>query len=200
MPLQNRVDPRSQLHAVSHRGTLMGNRGILHDDRQQITRNHGHQAWVTCLLDFRSRHRDPMPKREYTALFFLDEVTAFAAGHRPCGQCQHARYTDFVTAWQSVHGPKPDDEALPKWIDRRLHAARIQRGHQVTYQAKTADLPDGTMILTADGPALWWQQKAYPWAFTGYTDPVPTAPIVTVLTPAPVVAVFRSGFVPRTAL
>ena len=199
-PLQNRVDPQGRLHAVAEKGGMMGNRGILHDAAGRIRRTYAHQAWVTCLLNFRGRHRAPMPPGRYTSLFFLDEATAFSAGHRPCGECQRARYRAFATVWQAVHGPKPRDTPLPRWIDKALHAARIARGRQVTHVAEATALPDGAMVITGGRPALKWDGAFHPWAFSGYGAPMACHGAVPVLTPAPVVAVFAAGFRPRTAL
>lgn len=200
-PLQNRVDPFGTLHAVPARGMLMGNRGILHGADGRIQKPFAHRTWVTCLLSFKGRARDPMPDGRYTALFFLDEATAFAAGHRPCGECRHARYREFTQAWLEVFGAKPVDRALPAWIDAALHAARIDHRRKVTYPANPAALPDGTMIAMDDQPFLLSQGRAHPWRFDGYGPPRAALPSrVAVLTPAPIVSLFAAGFRPHTAL
>ncbi|MBT4289856.1 MAG: hypothetical protein HOD92_21225 [Deltaproteobacteria bacterium] len=87
MPLQNRVDPWGRILTSPYRGTLLGNRGILHNENRQVVKNHQHQNWVTCLLEFKERKRELMSPHHYTELFFLDEATALSAGHRPCGEC-----------------------------------------------------------------------------------------------------------------
>ena len=95
LALQNRVDPFGDIHAVPERGTCMGNRGILHDDQQQLRRYHNHKRWIICKLAHTDQRgstvkRRPMSPEQYTELFFLDEATALAAGHRPCGRCSRA--------------------------------------------------------------------------------------------------------------
>ncbi|WP_420004426.1 hypothetical protein [Arenibacterium sp. LLYu02] len=199
MPLQNRVTPFGTFERSSARGSLMGNRGILHDDQQNVLKTHTHQNWVACALTFKGIRRQIMAPGHYTELFFLDEATALAAGHRPCARCRPAAYRDFTARWQAVLGGAADGLSLPKTIDRALHAARItrQRG-QVTHLAEAADLPDGT-IITLDGqPQLLWQGRRYGWSFDGYRllGSQPQGE-VTVLTPAPLVAILRAGYRPE---
>src|SRR5262245_5520966 len=102
MPLQNRVTPFGDLIATAARGTLMGNRGCLHDDCRQIRRPFALKRWIACVLDFRGRHRTVMAPGRYTELFFLDEATALAAGHRPCAECRHADYVRFRSLWAAA--------------------------------------------------------------------------------------------------
>ena len=99
MPLQNRVDPFGRIVAVAARGTLMGNRGCLHDDHDHPVRQYQGRRWIICVLDFKGRRRKPMPPGQYTSLFFLDEATALAAGHRPCAECQRERFNAFRAHW-----------------------------------------------------------------------------------------------------
>ena len=99
MPLQNRVTPFGELIATPARGTLMGNRGCLHDAQQRIRRTFAVKRWIICVLEFKGRHRQVMAPGQYTELFFLDEATALAAGHRPCAECQRARYDLFRAHW-----------------------------------------------------------------------------------------------------
>ncbi len=94
-PLQNRVDPWGYLRATSARGSLMGNRGILHNQEKRIVRPWAHKAWIACLLSYGSVRRAVFAPGNYSELFFLDEATALSAGHRPCGQCQRERYRLF---------------------------------------------------------------------------------------------------------
>lgn len=199
MTLQNRVDPFGRLHAIPARGGMMGNRGILHDDRRNVLRPHAHRNWVACTISFKGRQRRVMAPHRYTELFFLDEVTALAAGHRPCATCRRERYRAFTRAWISVHGGAEDGRSLPHTIDRRLHAARIDRRREkVTYEAECADLPDGTVFSDGAQPWLIWGGRRFRWTFDGYTpeEPVPQGP-VTVLTPRPTVAVLREGYRPE---
>lgn len=200
MTLQNRCDPWGRLHAVPARGTLMGNRGILHDGDRRITRHHGGDLWIHCLLCFKDRRRVPMSPGTYTELFFLDEVTALAAGHRPCGECQRARYTAFVAAWQSVLGGPRDGRSMSKTMDRLLHPARVKRREKVTHMADAGDLPDGTMVDVGGAAVALWQGRAWRWSFDGYTPTDLPRDQVTVLTPAPIVAVLRAGYVPMASI
>lgn len=198
MPLQNRVDPFGHLTATPARGTLMGNRGILHDDQRSIQRTHAHQNWVTCALSHKGIKRQLMAPRRYTELFFLDEATSFAAGHRPCATCRRERYKAFLTAWQQAHGDADEGRTLPHTIDRALHKARINRRQKVTFDAPVTDLPDGTIITDGDTPLLIWQGGLRRWSFDGYSPyETPLSGTVTVLTPKPLLEVFRSGYRPE---
>ena len=162
MPRQNRVTPFGSIIATPERGTLMGNRGVLHDAECRIKRSWQDQRWIVCLLQFRGRKRTLMQPGHYTELFFLDEATAFAAGHRPCAECQRPRYDLFLDLWaktQGVSRPRAGD------VDTLLHAARWANGRKVTYIANVGDLPDGTMVasLSDDAPHLFWQGQLWPW-------------------------------------
>src|SRR5205814_2777553 len=141
MPLQNRVTPFGEIVAVPARGTFMGNRGRLHDAQQRLTRSRWHlKAWIICVLEFEGRHRTVMAPNRYTELFFLDEATALAAGHRPCFECQRRRYNEFRAAWAAgnLHGPSP---VTAGEIDERLHADRLDRSRSKrTFTASLADL------------------------------------------------------------
>lgn len=198
MPLQNRVDPFGTLHAVAAKGTLMGNRGLLHDETRTVTRTHAHQHWVTCALSFKGRQQEIMKPGRYTQLFFLDEATALAAGHRPCAECRRERYNEFTSLWRQVLGEPEAGRSLPETIDRALHSARIARGRKVTCTANIADLPDGVMVASYETAVLIWQGCQFDWSFEGYRPrPVPLDGPVEVLTPKPLVEVIRAGFVPQ---
>ncbi|WP_417463085.1 hypothetical protein [Kordiimonas sp.] len=198
MTLQNRVDPFGHLIATPARGTLMGNRGILHDDQREIRRTYAHQNWVTCALSFKDRKRPLMAPRCYTELFFLDEATSFAAGHRPCATCRRKNFKAFLTAWQTAHGGPDEGRTLPQTIDRALHKARINRRQKVTFDAPLADLPDGTIITDGDTPLLIWQGGLHRWSFDGFTSlETSLSGTVTVLTPEPLIPVFRHGYCPE---
>lgn len=125
MPLQNRVTPFGTLIATSERGTLMGNRGCLHDERQRIRRPFQLQRWLICLLEFKGRWRPMMKPGHYTELFFLDEATALAAGHRPCAECQRTRFDLFRETWAKAN-PKHTNKTRPlaTEIDTVLHKER----------------------------------------------------------------------------
>jgi hypothetical protein len=125
MPLQNRVTPFGELLATECRGTLMGNRGCLHDDQQQIRRPFAGKRWIICVLEFRGRYRRVMTPRRYTELFFLDEATALAAGHRPCAECQHARYLVFREIWAEANPDLVGASFSADAMDGVLHAERL---------------------------------------------------------------------------
>jgi hypothetical protein len=95
VPLQNRVTPYGEIVALPDRGLVMGNRGILHDDARHIVRSWQVRRWIACRIAFRGRRRQLMQPHSYTELFFLDEATAFSAGHRLCAECRHADYQRF---------------------------------------------------------------------------------------------------------
>ncbi|MCA1334359.1 hypothetical protein [Pseudooceanicola marinus] len=200
MTLQNRVDPFGTIRAVPARGQLMGNRGILHDDRRVVRRTHAHQAWVACALSYKGRDRKPLmwPGR-YTELFFLDEATALASGHRPCATCRRDRFKAFTAAWKAVHGGPEEGRSLPQTIDRALHRARIARGgRKVTSEARAADLPDGTIIARGEDAFLILKGSLHLWGFEGYGEALPLGEgPVTVLTPAPLLKVLRHGYRPE---
>ena len=99
MPLQNRVSPIGSIVSVSSKGTLMGNRGRLHNENKELKSLSKHKCWVACKLEFKGRKRELMAPNKYTELFFLDEATAFTAGHRPCGECRKDRYKEFKSKW-----------------------------------------------------------------------------------------------------
>ncbi|GAA4222657.1 hypothetical protein GGQ68_001042 [Sagittula marina] len=196
MPLQNRVDPFGRFTVTKARGTRMGNRGIVHDGHSVI-RTHVHQNWVCCVLSFKGRHRKVMSPGTYAELFFLDEATALAAGHRPCGECQRDRYAAFTRIWRDVHGGPEAGRSLPQSIDRILHRARIQRRRKVTFEAQAADLPDGTMVAVG-ADAYLIRQGIWRWSFDGYAPANALPKHVKVLTPAPVIPVLRAGYMPQT--
>jgi hypothetical protein len=191
MPRQNRVTPEGEIIADPARGALMGNRGRLHrpDGTLGPTR-WTTKAWIACAMTFKERHRTIMAPGSYTELFFLDEATAYAAGHRPCAECRREAFVSFRDLWRDVHGP-----ALAPGIDAVLHAARTRRDRtKVTFAAPASTLPDGTMIRTETGPALLRGDAALPWTPSGYAPARPRPQdTVTVLTPAPIVALFRAG-------
>ncbi len=99
MPLQNRVDPYGTLHATEARGAWMGNRGVLHDASKHVVAAWRLRRWITCVLTFKERRREVFAPNRYSELFFLDEATSLAAGHRPCAECRRERYEEFRDAW-----------------------------------------------------------------------------------------------------
>lgn len=203
MPLQNRVDPHGQLHAVPERGAWMGNRGILHDAEKRIVVPWRLKRWITCVLSFRGRQREVFAPHRYSELFFLDEATSFAAGHRPCAECRRERYDEFRAAWSALNSAGHSKQKIgADEIDRILHSERaIRGGGKKTWLAALAGLPPGTIIEHDGRPHLVWGGKLRPWSFTGYGEPIaPSAAApgqVTVLTPPSIVEVFGTGFAPQ---
>jgi hypothetical protein len=205
MPRRNRVTPFGTLEAVAARGTLMGNRGDLHDREGRIARAWKARAWIACVLSYRGwRARFDAPGH-WTPLFFTDEAAALAAGHRPCALCRRADYRRFVAAWRSAQGLAPEAPLTAPEIDAVLHRARIAHGRQVSHAAQLSALPDGTFLVdpaAPERPRLLWRGALHPWRWEGYgpAEPLAGDRAVTVLTPAPTVAALRAGYRPEVAL
>jgi hypothetical protein len=203
-PLRNRVTPRGDLIAVAARGALMGNRGQLHDAAGQVVRRQvsGYRAWVTCRLDFKGRWRPVMTPGRYTELFFLDEATALAAGHRPCGECRRDDFRRFKAAWLAANPERGLAEGMPIGaVDRELHRDRLtSEGLQQTFLADLGALPDGVFVARGaqDPLLLVWDGGLWPWSPDGYGDPEPKPPsgVLTVLTPASTVNTIAAGYTP----
>ena len=148
MPRLNRVTPFGDIIATPERGNFMGNRDVLHGDNRNIRRSWQLKRWLVCMLEFRDRHPKMMTPNRYTELFFLDEVTALAAGNRPCAECRHTRFLDFCPAWAAVsRGTSRSQRPTADEIDRRLHAERLapHRSNR-TFSASLNDLSDGVFI------------------------------------------------------
>lgn len=178
----------------------MGNRGILHNESRQVVRPWAGKSWVTCALQFNGVRRPLFDKGTYSELFFLDEATAFAAGHRPCNHCRKVRYAEFKAAWLRTNRPDAADGNTPiSEIDKVLHAERaIPGGGKVEFSSTLNALPPGTMFEYDDAAYLVWSGAVHHWWFDGYTPSsmeVGTQE-VNVLTPASVVRMFRNEFIP----
>jgi len=202
--LQNRVDPSGNIISTSARGAWMGNRGQLHDEHQQIVRPFKLKAWLTCMLQYKGRYRKVMSPNRYTELFFLDEVTAFAAGHRPCFECRRKDYERFKSFW--ITGNRKlgfDHNTSINNIDKVLHKERIgSKGEKITYKEKIKSLPDGAFVQIDDKTYLLAKEQLYPWTAFGYEAPIPLpeTEIVTVLTPKSTVNAFKAGYKPQIAI
>ena len=199
MPLQNRVDPWGSILAVPYKGTLLGNRGVLHDERKQIVKPYQHQNWVTCRLKFKDRKRKLMSPGRYTELFFLDESTAFAAGHRPCYECRRERFNEFKDYWVRANLNKQAEDIKISVINKTMHKERINKRVKVTYKANIEDLPDGTFFSNRGSACLKFKNKIYLWSFEGYRllNKINLPSEVDVLTPHSIVSAFKLGFIPR---
>jgi hypothetical protein len=156
--LQNRVTPTGELVATPERGLVFGNRGRLHDDEQRIRRPWALKRWISCRLEFRGRYHGAMPPGRYTGLFFLDEATAFAAGHRPCAECRRADYVRFTEIW----GARADA------IDAQLHEERLGPCRE----RAIGELPDGAFVLWDDAPWLVLGDELLRWTPGGYGERV----------------------------
>lgn len=200
MPLQNRVTPFGEIVAVEARGTLMGNRGCLHDDQKRLgPKVWKRVAWITCALEYQGIRRPLMQPGQYTELFFLDEVTALAAGHRPCGECRKEALKHFKACWA-----KGNDWTEPRLsvadLDAVLHAERIDdQGHKKTFRARLGDLPDGTCVAIAEQAYVKWKGCLFPWSVNGYGEGmnIEGDRVVDVLTPSSSINTMRAGYKPE---
>lgn len=179
----------------------MGNRGCLHNSRQQIVRHHRGKRWIICVLHFKNRHRAIMTPGQYTELFFLDEATALAAGHRPCAECSRARFELFRTLWAKANNALTDRSLpLATEIDVVLQRERTAPTEpKAVYQEILAALPDGSFVALHDNqPYLWWEKALLAWNPEGYRriESRPADCIVRVLTPPSIVKTFAQGYIP----
>jgi hypothetical protein len=195
MPHRNRVTPLGEIVAVPERGTLMGNRGVLHDEAGTIRRDWQVRRWIACRLEFRGRHRALLQPRRWTELFFLDEATALAAGHRPCAECRNRDFRRWQRCWGAAH---PEAAISAGAIDRVLHEDRVDHRAKRTYGAPRGELPTGAMVLLDDAPWLIAGAELRRWTPGGYTDSRAVAPdeALIVLTPASAVATIAAGYDP----
>ncbi|HLY03621.1 MAG TPA: hypothetical protein VKR56_14135 [Candidatus Cybelea sp.] len=194
MPLQNRVTPFGEIVALDGRGLVMGNRGVLHDDQRRIVRSSQVRRWIACRTEFRGRRRAIMSPKRYTELFFLDEATAFSAGHRPCRECRYADYQRFRSLWEGCHAGHAGADA----IDVQLQHERRVGGKKRTYRSDVGALPDGTYVALDGDAWLVWGDELLAWSGAGYANrkPRPARMAVDVLTPRSIVAVLAAGYRP----
>jgi hypothetical protein len=169
LPLQNRVTPLGELIADPSRGLVYGNRGCLHDGSGRIRRGYSGKRWIACRLEFRGwRRKRLLQPGRFTELFFLDEATAFAAGHRPCALCRREDYVRFGEVWRVLH---PGDLGADA-IDARLHDERLTHDtrKQRHYMVSLSELPDGAFVLQDDEPWLILGAELLRWTPGGYTE------------------------------
>jgi hypothetical protein len=201
MALQNRVTPFGEIVADPARGMFLGNRGCLCDEAGKLARRRWRlRAWITCRLSYKGWWRPVMRPGVWTELFFLDEATALAAGHRPCALCRREAHNRYREAWALAQGLASPPKAVE--MDDVLHRERTRRDRtKVTYRAGLADLPDGAMIALPNRPdasALVQNGRLHVWSPAGYTPgPALTDMAVDVLTPRASIAVLAAGYRPE---
>jgi hypothetical protein len=196
MPLQNRVTPTGDIIATPHRGTFTGNRGIIHDPatRTLLKKRWSCPAWLICVTEFRGRRRKVMAGRSWTELFFLDEATAFAAGHRPCFYCRRDDANRFRAAWETGNGLR---DLLAPDIDAVLHRERFASGRKLhPLPAKIETLPDGAMLQDGDDSFLIVQGRALKWSPAGYTGARRALDQAMLLTPPSTLRALGAGYRP----
>lgn len=201
MPLQNRVDPTGDIVAHPARGAMMGNRGgPLHGPGKTLgARRWVSRQWICCRTDFRGRRREMMAAGRYTELFFLDEATALAAGHRPCFECRRAEAVEFAQAFSRARGLETTARAAD--IDRVLHAERLgRRGEKRLHSYDWAGLPAGAFVLepATGSPHLVLADRLLPWTFAGYGPPLPrpSQGSAMALTPPGIIGALKLGYAP----
>lgn len=193
MPLRNRVTPLGELIADPARGLVYGNRGCIHDDRGEIRRRFPTRRWIACRLAFKGwRRKALLQPGRFTELFFLDEATAFAAGHRPCALCRREDYVRFL----ALVGASGADE-----IDERLDRERRSGGERRLRPVRSGALPDGAFVLHDGAPWLVRGGELLRWTPAGYTTRI-AAPDrkLDAITPESLVSVLRAGWAPVVPL
>ena len=198
MPLQNRVTPFGELVAVPARGTLFGNRGgRFHTDTKTLpARRWTSRQWICCVLDFKGRQRDVWG-RFYTELFFLDEPTALAAGHRPCFECRRKDAEAFAEHWRAAHRLRRRSYAFE--MDEVLHRERLRGRTKRLHRRNIDALPDGAFVALGGDAFAVRGNRILRWTPQGYDaeKPRPRGGTVDVLTPPAIVAVLSAGYEPR---
>jgi hypothetical protein len=198
MPLQNRVDPFGELLAVPARGLFMGNRGgRFHTPAKSLTtRRWVSRQWICCVLDFKDRRRDVWGQF-YTELFFLDEPTAFAAGHRPCFECRRKAAEAFAEKWREAHRLRARPRAGE--MDEVLHRERLNGRRKRTHRLAIDTLPDGSILALEEGTFAIRDDTLLGWSIQGYhaRKARPRGIAVDVLTPPAILAVLSAGYEPR---
>jgi len=199
MALQNRVDPFGELTATPARGMFFGNRGgrFHRDDRTLGKRRWASRQWICCVLQFNGRRHDVWGKG-YTDLFFLDEVTALAAGHRPCFECRRRDARIFAEKWAQAkrceipHAPDMDLVLQSERLD-----GRAKRKHDMPID----DLADGAVLTLKDEPQHALAVRGshlLRWRANGYAEKIARPRgIARVLTPPSIVGVLRAGYRPQ---
>ena len=197
MPLQNRVTPTGEIITTPHRGLFIGNRGIIHDPATKtlLRKRWSTPAWLTCVCEFRGRRREVMGGRSWTELFFLDEATAFAAGHRPCFYCRREDANRFRAVWEAGNGV---GRQRANEIDAVLHRERLARGKKRLHPLPMPlqELPDGAMVRQSDQNYLIAQGRALLWSPAGYSKVDGALNEAMLLTPPSTLRALAAGYRP----
>ncbi len=194
MTERNRVTPMGEIVSIPLRGAWTGNRGRLHEGHD-IVRFHSGALWLICALQFRGRWQEQWKPHHYTFLFFHDEAVAFAAGHRPCAECRHGAYIDYLDAWTSeLGGPRPSAAQ----VNARLHAERLHQGthRRKLHDSAWRDIPNGAFVLESGTPKLVLDDRLVEWTVEGYSAVTsrPRSGSSTLITPPSTAAVLRAGY------
>ena len=197
MPLQNRVTPAGDIVADPNRGLFTGNRGIIHDPETKtlLKKRWATPAWITCVCEFRGKRRKVMGTRSWTELFFLDEATAFAAGHRPCFFCRRDDANRFRAAWEQGNGVA---DVLARAMDAVLHRERLDRGSKRRHALPMplTQLPDGAMVQAGAESYLMVQGRALLWSMAGYRMAESALDGAELLTPPSTLRAVGAGYRP----
>ncbi|MDB5611111.1 MAG: hypothetical protein JWP25_8011 [Bradyrhizobium sp.] len=197
MPLQNRVTPTGEIISTPHRGLFTGNRGIIHDPATKtlLTRRWASKAWITCVCEFKGRRREVMGGGSWTELFFLDEATSFAAGHRPCFFCRRDDAVRFRAAWEEGNGIT--NLRAPE-IDAVLHRERLASGKKQLHALPMPleELPDGAMVQEGTESYLLARGRAWLWSPAGYRETLNAIKDAMLLTPPSTLRALRAGYRP----
>ena len=194
MPLQNRVLPSGEIVAIPERGMFVGNRGIIHDPatRTILKRRWSTNAWIACVLEFRGRRRKVWQKRSWTELFFLDEATSLAAGHRPCFYCRREDAKRFRAAWEK--GNRKSGVLAPD-MDAVLHRERLASGRRLhPLPVAIEKLPDGAMVQAGEQSFLMFKGKPLLWTPSGYRAVRGRIADAKLLTPPSTVRAIAAGY------
>jgi hypothetical protein len=196
MPLQNRVNPYGEICFSENRGTFTGNRGVIHNGKQQIVRHFKVKRWIVCLLKYKHYQRKVMTPNRWTELFFLDEATALAAGHRPCTFCQRQRSLEFREHWVSANQEFFGiSDIKVDAIDNILHEERMSVEKPFL---PINELPDGVFVEFQEKPFLIFNEQLFEWSFGGYAAPIvkPENVVIKLITPLSTVRAIKNGFQP----
>lgn len=197
MPLQNRVTPFGEIVAVPELGLFTGNRGIIHDPaaRTLLPRRWTTKAWLVCSCEYKGRRREVMSGRSWTELFFLDEATALAAGHRPCHVCRREAALAFRAAWARGNNiAMPMTREMDAVLHRERLGGRAKRRHNLS--TRVSDLPDGTMIAAGNDAFAVNGGRAFRWSCGGYTPADIAADAASLLTPPSTLNALAAGYHP----